>query len=184
MADQPSFPKYIFGLHEPGGEWLMEEEEKHGWIVFTHELGHDPNVHHGHDYTPWSDRGFGAIARLNHGYGAAGTIPLPQFYDQFATRVRNFVANSQGCHVWVIGNEMNHGQERPEGQIITPDRYASCYKKCRDQIHSLPGRNEERRFHSGLYEFEGKKLYVNRGLGRVGRTRMKIRPEITVFTIR
>ena len=48
----------------------------------------------------------------------------------------------------------------------------------------LPGRNEERRFHSGLYEFEGKKLYVNRGLGRVGRTRMKIRPEITVFTIR
>ena len=49
---------------------------------------------------------------------------------------------------------------------------------------SLPWTNEERRFHSGLYEFEGKKLYVNRGLGRVGRTRMKIRPEITVFTLR
>ncbi|MBN1804791.1 MAG: metallophosphoesterase [Sedimentisphaerales bacterium] len=48
----------------------------------------------------------------------------------------------------------------------------------------LPGTNEERRFHSGLYEFEGKKVYVNRGLGRVGRTRMNIRPEITVFTLR
>jgi predicted MPP superfamily phosphohydrolase len=56
-------------------------------------------------------------------------------------------------------------------------------RKARFSV-SLPGRNEERRFHSGLYEFEGKKLYVNRGLGRVGRTRMKIRPEITVFTIR
>lgn len=49
---------------------------------------------------------------------------------------------------------------------------------------SLPWTNEDRRFHSGLYEFEGKKLYVNRGLGRVGRTRMKVRPEITVFNLR
>jgi predicted MPP superfamily phosphohydrolase len=49
---------------------------------------------------------------------------------------------------------------------------------------SLPWANEERRFHTGLYEFEGKQLYVNRGLGRVGRTRRKIRPEITVFTLR
>jgi predicted MPP superfamily phosphohydrolase len=49
---------------------------------------------------------------------------------------------------------------------------------------SLPWTNEERRFHTGLYEFEGKKVYVNRGLGRVGRTRMKVRPEITVFNLR
>lgn len=49
---------------------------------------------------------------------------------------------------------------------------------------SLPWTNEQRRFHSGLYEYEGKKLYVNRGLGRVGRTRINIRPEITVFTLR
>ena len=48
----------------------------------------------------------------------------------------------------------------------------------------LPWTNEERRFHSGMYEFEGKKLYVNRGLGRVGRTRMNIRPEITIFNLR
>ncbi|MBN2315890.1 MAG: metallophosphoesterase [Sedimentisphaerales bacterium] len=47
---------------------------------------------------------------------------------------------------------------------------------------SLIPRN--RRFHSGMYEVEGKKLYVNRGLGRVGRARLKTRPEITVFTLR
>jgi predicted MPP superfamily phosphohydrolase len=35
-----------------------------------------------------------------------------------------------------------------------------------------------------MYEVEGKKLYVNRGLGRVGRVRLKARPEITVFTLR
>ena len=41
-----------------------------------------------------------------------------------------------------------------------------------------------RRFHAGLYHVKGTKLYVNRGLGRVGRLRFNARPEITVFTLR
>ncbi len=41
-----------------------------------------------------------------------------------------------------------------------------------------------RRFHSGMYEVKGTKLYVNRGLGRVGRAKLSIRPEITIFTLR
>ncbi|MBL7189085.1 MAG: metallophosphoesterase [Phycisphaerae bacterium] len=41
-----------------------------------------------------------------------------------------------------------------------------------------------RRFQAGMYEVAGTKLYVNRGLGRVGRARLSIRPEITVFTLR
>jgi predicted MPP superfamily phosphohydrolase len=45
-------------------------------------------------------------------------------------------------------------------------------------------RTRIRRFHAGMYEIEGKKLYVNRGLGRVGRVRLNTRPEITVFTLR
>jgi len=143
MSQKPNLPRYIFGLHEPGGEHLMEEKGKRGWIVFTHGLGRDPNDHSGYDHRRWADRGFGIIARLNHGYGAAGTIPLTQHYDAFARRVRNFVERSPGCHVWIIGNEMNHGQERPEGQIITPERYAACYEKCWTQIHSLSGREHD-----------------------------------------
>jgi len=46
-----------------------------------------------------------------------------------------------------------------------------------------PWKIRDRRFHAGMYEVEGKKLYVNRGLGRVGRARLNARPEITVFTI-
>ncbi|MBN1640729.1 MAG: N-acetylmuramoyl-L-alanine amidase [Anaerolineae bacterium] len=143
MADAAAFPRYIFGLHEPGGEWLMAEKGRRGWIVFTHELGRDPNNRSGHDYRPWTDRGYGAIARLNHGYGAAGTIPLPQHYDAFAQRVANFVAASPGCHVWVIGNEMNHQQERPEGQPIAPEQYARCYAKCWERIHALAGHDQD-----------------------------------------
>jgi len=46
-----------------------------------------------------------------------------------------------------------------------------------------PWRIRPRRFHAGMYEVEGKTLYVNRGLGRVGRARLNARPEITVFTL-
>lgn len=41
-----------------------------------------------------------------------------------------------------------------------------------------------RRYHAGMYEAAGGKLYVNRGLGRVGRARLNARPEITIFTLR
>lgn len=143
MADQPVFPKYIFGLHEPGGEWLMEEKGKKGWILFTERVFHDPNDQHGADYSQWENKGFGIISRINHDYFPGGTLPPPQHYDAFAQRVRNFVRNSRGGHIWVIGNEMNHVQERPEGQMITPQLYAQCYKKCRDQIHGLPGHEND-----------------------------------------
>ena len=39
-------------------------------------------------------------------------------------------------------------------------------------------------YHSGLYDVGGKKLYVNRGLGRLGRAFFNSRPEITVFKLR
>jgi len=42
---------------------------------------------------------------------------------------------------------------------------------------------KSRRFHAGMYNVKGVKLYVNRGLGRVGRLRLNARPEITVHTL-
>jgi hypothetical protein len=136
-------PKYIFGVHDPGGEHLMAEKSRVGWIVFTHELGHDPTHLGGFDYRPWSDSGFGAIARLNHGYGSAGTIPRMEHYASFARRVRNWVQASAGCRIWIIGNEPNHPQERPDGQAITPYMYARCFNACRDEIYSLPEHEDD-----------------------------------------
>jgi len=45
-------------------------------------------------------------------------------------------------------------------------------------------RRKLRTFHAGMYEVAGRKLYVNRGLGRLGRMRLNARPEITVLTLR
>ncbi|NLV31167.1 MAG: metallophosphoesterase [Acidobacteria bacterium] len=47
-----------------------------------------------------------------------------------------------------------------------------------------PWRARRRPYSAGLYEVGGTQLYVNRGLGRIGRARLGARPEITVFTLR
>ncbi|MCL4827238.1 MAG: M23 family metallopeptidase [Caldilinea sp.] len=110
MFDSP----FIFGLHDPGGEWIMAQAGRRGWILFTEEVGSDPNNLSGADYRPYSDQDFGVMVRINNGYGSVGTIPPPSRYAEFARRVANFVAASPGCRIWIIGNEMNHSQEWPE----------------------------------------------------------------------
>ena len=146
-VDESHFPKYIFGLHDPGGEYLMVEKQKQGWVLITEELGADPHGPGGPDYTYLSNQGLGVIVRLNHGYFEKGTIPHSSRYDDFAQRCGNFVEGSKGCHIWIIGNEPNVSWERPggpNGEVITPELYARCFKKCRDNIRSRPGRENDR----------------------------------------
>ena len=132
---------YLYAMHDPGGEDVFLKTK--GWIVFTEELGHDPTHMGGRDYRPWSDQGFGIIARLNNGYGNAGTIPEPEHYAAFAQRCANFVAASQGCSRFILGNEPNHSQERPNGQPISADNYADCYAACRTAIKAVPGHEHD-----------------------------------------
>jgi hypothetical protein len=134
---------YIYGLHDPGGENLMMVDGiAKGWVLVTEEIGANPKDNSSKDYRNLN--GFGVIVRLNHAYGPNGTIPLQGKYNDFAHRVANFVFNSQGCHIWIIGNEMNMENEQPRkadgsnhAEPITPRRYATCYKSCRDAIHAL-----------------------------------------------
>lgn len=115
--------QFIFGIHEPGGERHMAEVGRKGWIVFTEELGSDPAVRTGQNYRAYSDQGYGVIVRLNNGYFPNGTIPNSQRYADFARRCANFVAASDGCKIWIIGNEMNYRIERPPSAAlrIAPD---------------------------------------------------------------
>ena len=158
MARPLNDSPFLYGFHDPGGEDIMAEQGIFGWIFFTEELGSDPNNQSGRDYTPWSNRGFGILARLNNGYEPDGTIPNSSRYAQFAQRCANFVAHSPGCHIWIIGNEMNYAVERPgvqydwsqqppvilsPGEVILPTLYASCYRQCRAAIKSLSGHEND-----------------------------------------
>jgi hypothetical protein len=140
------YPPYIFGLHDRGGESLMLRKNRRGWVLVTEALGADPGNYGGSDYTDLTNKGLGVMVRLNHGYGTAGTIPDSSQYDAFAQRCGHFVQASPGCHAWILGNEMNLANERPggpDGQVITPQLYATCFRKCRDEIRSRPGHGDD-----------------------------------------
>lgn len=144
--------QYIYGLHDPGGEHLLIQGGKaKGWILITEALGADPNNQQGKGdfYKRLADQGLGVIVRLNHAYGSSGTIPLPPKYPDFAQRIANFVRNSPGAHIWIIGNETNLEREQPrqpgtnQADPITPRLYAECYTLCRRGIKSLPGHQDD-----------------------------------------
>lgn len=133
---QPFESEYLYGFHDPGGEHLMAEHGVQGWILFTEAIGHNPDDVSGRSYEQWSGRGFGIIVRLNNGYSPSGTIPRSDQYANFAQRCANFASASTGAHIWIIGNETNYSIERPEGEVITPEMYATCYGFCRDAIRA------------------------------------------------
>ena len=109
LFDSPT----IYGLHDPGGEQILLDAGQSGWILFTEEIGQNPADQSGRDYRAYSSQNLGVIVRLNHGYYPRGTIPTSDRYAEFAQRCANFVANSLGAKIWIIGNEMNYDIERP-----------------------------------------------------------------------
>ncbi len=181
LGDSP----YLCGFHDPGGERVMLELGVPGWLLFTEELGFDPNNTSGHDYVRYSDTGLGVIVRLNAGYAGVGTLPFERFYDAFARRCANFARNSPGAHIWIVGNEPNHPIEWPgaewdwgsspphpktppegkRGEPITPQKYALCYRKVRSAIHSLPGHEQDLVLVAGIAPWNNLLTYTGNANG-------------------
>jgi hypothetical protein len=114
MPRLPFESEYLYGLHDPGGEHLIRDAGRRGWILFTEEVGHDPSVQRSSNrYESLANEGFGIMVRLNNGYYNAGTLPHSSQYENFARCCANFVARSPGAHIWIIGNETNYAAERP-----------------------------------------------------------------------
>jgi hypothetical protein len=51
--------------------------------------------------------------------------------------VGRYVAASRGCHIWQIGNEPNHEQERPNGVPIRWQSYVECFRGCYQRIKEV-----------------------------------------------
>lgn len=142
---------YLYGLNDRGGEALLQGEEGQtkGWVLISEAIGADPADTSGSDYTDLAYQGFGVIVQLHYAYGSAGTLPLPSEYPNFARRAANFVANSSGANIWIIGAEMNSERYWPRnpasglGEGIIPRQYADCYQRVRQAIHALPGHEND-----------------------------------------
>lgn len=137
---------WIYGIHDQ--EPIPEEYLNHikstvpgGWITATMAVGHDPNDQTGFDFSWFADRGVTVICRLNNGYFPNGTIPVPSEYANFAQRCANFVRNSKGCEIWIIGNELNIAGEWPvvdnHAAYVSPSSYASCYRQVYSAIKAV-----------------------------------------------
>ncbi len=136
----------LYGIHdhEPRPtEYLNRIKAKvgAGWVTATVEVGSNPADQGGADFRSISSEGHTVICRINNGYGLNGTIPVKSKYDDFAQRCANFVRNSQGCSIWVIGNETNLAAEWPlDGgrlKYISPQDYAECFRKVYNAIKAV-----------------------------------------------
>ncbi len=151
----PGESPYIYGIHDPYDRNIFAGSGRTGWVLFTEAVGDDPVSARGNRaaYYEWSRAGFGVIARLNNGYGGGGTVPGAERYANFAQACGRWVERSidpadqqHGCHVWIIGNEMNNPREWPGnvngvgGQEITPQLYAQCFNQARAAIQAVQGR--------------------------------------------
>jgi len=137
--DYFQLPQHIFGMHDEGAEHFFTDANKRAWIVFSVVATDGPR-----DFSALSNAGHGVIVRLNNGYGSAGAIPFAAQYDAFAAACAQYVANSQGARIWIIGNETNLASERPgngspQEEAITPQRYGECFAKCRAAIKNVAG---------------------------------------------
>ncbi len=144
-------PPWIFGIHDPGqynsvpGETvnptavnMFEQSGKKCWVLWTVQIGQDPNNHSGQDFTSVTSRGHGCIVRLNLTHESLGCIPNSTAdYPAFAQRCANFVAASTGADKWLIGNEMNLGGTLPLAN------YVNCYMQVRNAIKSVPGHSND-----------------------------------------
>jgi hypothetical protein len=139
---------WIFGIHgataDATGDFrhLFQGRDKTGWVLFTQTVGTDPHHGSGHDVTDWSHDGYGVIMRLNHSYEPGGTLPVRAQYGNFARACASYVHNSNGNHVWIIGNEQNNVREHPGGarnpvEHITPGMYAEAFNLARQRIKDV-----------------------------------------------
>lgn len=113
----------LFGIHDREGRHILPAG---GWIVDTVALSENPapvNYESLRGDINW-------LVRLNWGYGGTGTIPAPSHYAEFAQACTDYVRNSRGAYAFVIGNEPNHQNERPNGDVIWPQMYADCFNQC------------------------------------------------------
>jgi hypothetical protein len=158
------FPDFIYGLHEAGGQQIMLDAGRLGWVLELAEIGLSGTGGNA-DYSQLAGTGLGIVVRLNHGYGSTGTLPLPTHYAAFAAACQTFVGRSLGCHIWIVGNEPNHESERPDGRPITPDDYAQAYTLCRQAIRATPGHENDLVLVAGPAPWNERTRYPGNELG-------------------
>ncbi len=137
MNRSPGWPN-LLGLVDPDpknpGGLQTALGHPPGWAVFQRSLSSDATVYRGDDWTSLSDAGTAVICCLEWEPGSGGTVPGFEHLPAFASRCREYVQGTRGCHIWVVGDEPNRASQWPgaaadphpdaEGTLeVLPPRY-------------------------------------------------------------
>lgn len=117
----------LFGMHDREGMHLVPAG---GYCLDTIALSESPPST---DYTRLRDD-IHWIVRLNWGYGDTGTFPSAIRLDQYIQKAVDYVLNSRGIYAYIPGNEPNHENERPGGNVISPKYTAQVFTSLRSTI--------------------------------------------------
>ena len=90
-----AYPPYIYGLHEPGGEHLMREAGRIGWVLHLAAVGLD-GTQGSADFRSLADQA-SASSCPNHGYGSSHAAHARQI-PAVCSRSRA-MARPHGCHI-------------------------------------------------------------------------------------
>lgn len=74
------------------------------------------------------------IVRLNWAYGSAGTYPAALGLDKYLSMAVDYILQSRGIYGYIPGNEPNHAQERPGGNVLSPKYTAQVFTSVRNAV--------------------------------------------------
>ncbi len=107
----------ILGLVNPGLDGIQAFNAQlgmlPGWVVFNRSMAHATQIYSGDDFLQFTNAEVGVICCLEWDHEEGGTIPAPGLVKPYLQRCQTYVEASSGCHVWVIGSEMNTAAKWP-----------------------------------------------------------------------
>lgn len=121
----------LSGMHDEEGAVVVPDG---GWCLALVELSQKPGPRIYQQRLKW-------LVRANWGYGSTGTIPLQNATSQYISALGSFAAGSKNVHGYLIGNEPNHEQERPDGVYITPEHYADTFVRSYHLLKTISSQN-------------------------------------------
>ena len=120
----------MHGLHDREG---AQDVPPGGWCLDTIALSENPQPVDYHQLRPdinW-------IVRINWGYGSTGTLPSSSQYREYVGRAIDWLRHSKNYYGYICGNEPNHEQERPNGQVIKAKDVAWIFSEVNREVRTF-----------------------------------------------